>query len=214
MTRTMIPSCFQCGKDLEPRLAPPQHMTMRYEGSPHEVLVDKLPEWHCADCKVSVVDESSDKPLQDALRKHIGLLRPEQIKAGLKALGISQDKFAERLGCAAESVSRWLNGVVLQSRTYDRLMRIYFHVPVVRGLLENFSPDSSFGEKVVHADAAGGAASGFGSLPTPRAHVPWGHVFRSVTAAHAEARWFSEADAEASDPGTGWVPADFGGAAA
>jgi len=153
MTRTTIPSCFECGKDLEPRLAPPQRMTMRYEGSPHEVLVDKLPEWHCADCQVAVIDESSDKPLQDALRKHIGLLRPEQIKAGLKALGISQEKFAERLGCAAESVSRWLNGAVLQSRTYDRLMRIYFHVPAVRGLLENFSPDSSFGEKVVHADA-------------------------------------------------------------
>jgi len=120
MNRTVIPSCFQCGKDLEPRLAPPQRMTMRYEGSPHEVLVDKLPEWHCADCQVSVIDESSDKPLQDALRKHIGLLRPEQIKAGLKALGISQEKFAERLGCAAESVSRWLNGAVLQSRARRR----------------------------------------------------------------------------------------------
>jgi hypothetical protein len=32
-------------------------------------------------------------------------------------------------------------------------MRIYFHFPEVRGLLANFTPDSNFGETVVHAPA-------------------------------------------------------------
>jgi len=145
------PKCHECGSELVHRIAPPHHVKMRYEGSPYEVLVDTLPEWHCAACSVSITDGESDESLQDALRNHIGLLTPLQIKAGLRELGISQDKFAERLGCAAESVSRWLNGAVLQSRAYDRLMRIYFHFPEVRGVLENFKPDSNFGDTVVHA---------------------------------------------------------------
>lgn len=155
------PKCHQCGIAMVHRIAPAHRVKMRYEGSPHDVFVDDMPEWHCAACDVSVTDGDSDKSLQDALRKHIGLLSPQQIKAGLRELRISQDKFAERLGCAAESVSRWLNGVVLQSRTYDRFMRIYFHFPEVRGMLENFAPETTFGHTVVHAvlDDLRGAAS-------------------------------------------------------
>ena len=145
------PKCHECGSEFVRRIAPPHHVKMRYEGSPYDVLVKNLPEWRCAPCSVSITDGESDESLQDALRNHIGLLNPRQIKAGLRELDISQDKFAERLGCAAESVSRWLNGAVLQSRAYDRLMRIYFHFPEVRGVLENFRPDSNFGDTVVHA---------------------------------------------------------------
>lgn len=141
--------CFQCGGECEKRIAPPHCYKMKYDGGMYEVLVDNVPEWHCRDCDVSVVDEESDFVLQDALRKHIGLLSPNQIRAGLKKLKISQDKFAEQLGCAAETVSRWLNGAVLQSRTYDRFMRVYFQCPEVRGYLENFSPERTFGEDVV-----------------------------------------------------------------
>ena len=153
------PKCHQCGSEMVHRIAPAHRVKMRYEGSPQDVLVENMPEWHCAACGASVTDGQSDDALQNALRVHIGLLSPQQIKAGLRELRISQDKFAERLGCAAESVSRWLNGAVLQSRAYDRLMRIYFHFPEVRGLLENFTPDSHFGETVVHAlknDSSGG----------------------------------------------------------
>jgi DNA-binding transcriptional regulator YiaG len=154
-----IPKCHQCGSEMVHRISPPHRVKMRYEGSPHDVLVENMPEWHCAACCVSVTDGESDESLQDALRDHIGLLSPQKIKTGLRELRISQDKFAERLGCAAESVSRWLNGASLQSRAYDRLMRIYFHFPAVRGLLENYSPEASFGDTVVHALATDSKSS-------------------------------------------------------
>jgi hypothetical protein len=146
------PKCHQCGSEMVHRIAPSHRVKMRYEGSPQDVLVENMPEWHCAACGLSVTDGESDEALQNALRVHVGLLNPQQIKAGLR----------ERLGCAAESVSRWLNGAVLQSRAYDRLMRIYFHFPEVRGLLENFTPDSHFGSTVVHAlanESHGGLSS-------------------------------------------------------
>lgn len=151
------PKCHQCGAELASRIAPPHRRKLRYEGVPYEVLVEDMPEWHCRSCDVSVTDEQSDPCLQAALRKHVGLLTPEQIRAGIKSLHISQEKFAERIGCAAESVSRWINGAVLQSRTYDRFMRIYFHCPEVRALLEDHSPGHTFGEMVLHRSAKLGA---------------------------------------------------------
>ena len=151
------PRCHQCGEDLVARVAPPHLRKLRYEGSPYDVLIEGLPEWHCETCDLSVTDEDGDPVLQAALRKHIGLLSPEQIRAGLKSLNLSQDAFADRIGCAAESISRWLNGAVLQSRTYDRLMRIYFHCPEVRGLLDGLGAGVHFGDHVIHAEAAGAA---------------------------------------------------------
>jgi len=154
------PQCFQCGGECEQRIAPPHTYKMKYDGGTYQVLVDNMPEWYCRDCDVSVIDEESDPFLQAALRKYIGLLSPEQIRAGLKKLKLSQEKFAEQLGCAAETVSRWLNGAVLQSRTYDRFMRVYFLCPEVRGRLENFSPDAPFGETVVLPAEAAPSRSG------------------------------------------------------
>lgn len=147
------PKCHQCGAALASRTAPPHRRKLRYEGVAHDVLVEDMPEWHCAACDIAVTDQEGDPFLQAALRKHVGLLTPDQIRAGLKALKISQDTFAERIGCAAESVSRWLNGAVLQSRTYDRFMRIYFHCPEVRNLFANGSPEHTFGDVVVPVTA-------------------------------------------------------------
>ena len=145
------PRCYQCGEVFTKRLAQPHHRKLRYEGTSHDVLVSDMPEWHCEACDLSVTDEEGDEPLQAALRNHVGLLTPQQIKAGIKALGMTQEKFAEKIRCAPESISRWLNGAVLQSRVYDCLMRIYFQFPQVRGALDQFSPASSFGDTVVHA---------------------------------------------------------------
>ena len=146
----IAPACYQCGETFAKRVAPPHCRKLRYEGAAHDVLVTDMPEWHCSACNLSVTDEEGDEPLQAALRRHVGLLTPQQIKAGIKDLGITQEKFAERIRCAPESISRWLNGAVLQSRVYDCLMRVYFQFPEVRGALEQFSPEASFGETVVH----------------------------------------------------------------
>lgn len=189
------PQCFQCGGACEQRLAPSRVYKMKYDGSAHQVLVDNMPEWYCAACDVSVVDEESDQYLQAALRKHIGLLSPEQIKAGIKALKISQDRFAERIGCAAESVSRWLNGAVVQSRAYDRLMRIYFHCPEVRGLLANFTPENTFGNEVLQFEAVESGRSAAGDLrrklATAESESIWARALISALARHVDSRPFS-----------------------
>lgn len=170
------PACYQCGETFVRRVAPPHRRKLRYEGAAHDVLVTDMPEWHCAPCNLSVTDEEGDEPLQAALRRHVGLLTPQQIKAGIKDLGITQERFAERIRCAPESISRWLNGAVLQSRVYDCLMRIYFQFPAVRGALDQFSPTASFGETVVHADCTSEMANTApGSRGTDRETSPVSH---------------------------------------
>ena len=156
-----LPKCYQCGGVFTRRIAPPHQRKLRYEGTSHDVLVTDMPEWHCEACNLSVTDEEGDEPLQAALRKHMGLLTPQQIKAGIKELGMTQEKFAEKIRCAPESISRWLNGVVLQSRVYDCLMRIYFHFPEVRGALDQFTPDTEFGRNVVQPSTANEVATGW-----------------------------------------------------
>lgn len=159
-----VPKCYQCGGAFTRRVAAPHRRKLRYEGVAHDVLVADMPEWHCAACGLSVTDEEGDGPLQAALRQHVGLLTPQQIKTGIRELGITQEKFAERIRCAPESISRWLNGAVLQSRAYDCLMRTYFQFPAVREALDRLSPESPFGETVVLAARDGAAAS---STPVP-----------------------------------------------
>lgn len=196
--------CFQCGGECEKRIAPPHAYKMKYDGGTHEVLVDNMPEWHCRVCDVSVVDEESDRFLQEALRKHIGLLSPDQIRAGLKKLDISQDKFAAQLGCAAESVSRWLNGAVLQSRTYDRFMRVYFQCPDVRGYLENFSPEHPFGEEVVQAARAvagqSGAAEFRAAMFAAGLNLAWTGIPGAASATTAASRAIAQQPASRSRP--------------
>lgn len=143
------PKCHRCGNHLEQRIAPPHAEKMKYDGATHEVVVENMPQWRCDACDVTLTDDASDTVVQDCLRRHIGLLAAAEIREARADLGLTQTDLAKLLGCAAESVSRWENSVVLQSRTYDRMLRMVFHVPTVRQLLVGLTAESSVGRKAV-----------------------------------------------------------------
>ncbi len=73
----------------------------------------------------------------------------EEIRDARTALGLTQSQLAELIGCAAESLSRWENGAILQSRSYDRLLRLFFHLPIARALLRGVGPTTQFGRIAV-----------------------------------------------------------------
>ena len=143
------PKCYGCGKPFERRVAPPHVEKMKYDGARHEVLIEGMPQWQCDNCRITVTDDDSDTVVQDCLRRHIGLLTAEEIRAARATLGLTQTQLAELIGCAAESLSRWENGAILQSRSYDRLLRIFFHLPIARDLLCTVGPDSAMGRIAV-----------------------------------------------------------------
>jgi len=152
------PKCHRCGRPLEQRIAPTHREKMKYDGGTHEVVIEGMPQWRCDACDVALTDDASDVVVQDCLRRHIGLLTAGEIRAGRVNLGLTQSDLGQLLGCAAESLSRWENGAVLQSRTYDRLLRLFFQLPAVRHLLEELPDNPSLGRRAV-AGATGPSPS-------------------------------------------------------
>ena len=81
----------------------------------------------------------------DALRERWRLLVPDQIKEGIKAVDLNQQEVAKRLGVAPETISRWVNGVLIQSRAMDNLLRVYFAFPQVQVALRGANQDPDLG---------------------------------------------------------------------
>ena len=126
----------------------PHACQVNHDGKPYTIRVDKLPVVKCRHCGEVLMDGDADRAIWDGLRKVRRLLTPEQITANIKALGITQTAFAARIGVAAESVSRWANGRMVQSRAMDLLMRMFFGLPAARDkLVTPFDP--SFGSETI-----------------------------------------------------------------
>lgn len=89
----------------------------------------------CRRCGELVISYGADAQIIQALRDRVGLLTPEQICGGREALGLKLEELSERLGAAAETISRWENGGLIQSRAMDNFLRAYFAVPEMREFL-------------------------------------------------------------------------------
>ena len=75
----------------------------------------------------------------------LDLLSGDQIRTNREELGLSQRSLAEHLGVAVETISRWENGVLTQTRAMDRYLRVYFGVPAARAALVGKSGTSHLG---------------------------------------------------------------------
>lgn len=128
--------CAACGSvSVQPAIIT-YDAKIKHDGKLHEFKIDNLPIDRCEQCEeVFFTNETSDAK-SHALREHLGLLQPSQIRELLKKHSLTQRKFAEHLHVAEESVSRWINGLSIQSRALDTFMRIYFAKPEVREMLD------------------------------------------------------------------------------
>lgn len=102
----------------------------------------------CETCGELVFTSAADEQISDALRAHLRLLTPAQMRQGMKALGLNQQELAQKLGVAKETISRWVNGALIQSRAMDNLLRVYFAFPQVRAALRGTGQDPELGAAV------------------------------------------------------------------
>src|SRR6266446_4600156 len=86
----------------------------RYDGRDYHLTIPSLEAPVCRACHQMVVTEKVDDQLNAALRAHLHLLTPEEIRAGLEHVGMSQKDAAESLGIADEILSSWLNEFQIQ----------------------------------------------------------------------------------------------------
>jgi len=137
--------CAECGQE---RVTPTQivyNAEMKHDGKVHHFVVDDLPIDQCENCHEQWFTSETDVAIQAGLRTHLCLLRPVDIRQRLAELEMNQSAFANRIGVAPETVSRWLNGHAVQNRAMDNLIRLFLGLDLVRSVLTEQGPFEGLG---------------------------------------------------------------------
>ena len=141
--------CTDCGSKAVSPVTITCTAEAKHDGRLHTFEIPDLRIPVCGSCGEKVFTNDVDDQITAALRCYLRLLTPEQIRKAVKALGMSQKDVAERLGVAEASLSRWVNGTLVQSRAMDNLMRVYFASPRARAVLVGIKEDPSLGTRPV-----------------------------------------------------------------
>jgi putative zinc finger/helix-turn-helix YgiT family protein len=113
---------------------------IKHDGRLYLFPIPRLQVNKCSACGEVFFDAATDDQISQALREHLNLLSPQQIRQRLQALGLMQKEFGERIGVAPETISRWLSGSHIQSRAMDNLMRLFLELDSVRDRLAALTP--------------------------------------------------------------------------
>ena len=147
-SRSFPRTCLKCGRVAVQLSSASRTCDVKYDGVVYSVSVPSFPIEKCGSCGNVTVGVEADDAIDQALRRHIGLLLPHQIAAGRKILGLTQQQLADQIGCASESMSRWETGAVVQTKTYDKVLRLVFGLPEARRFLIAMENDKDLGSRV------------------------------------------------------------------
>jgi DNA-binding transcriptional regulator YiaG len=137
--------CGECGQAAVFPALLPYDAEVRHDGRLHRFHIAALHIDKCQNCGEEFFTNRTDAQISTGLRTHLGLLQPEEIRTRLAELGLSPVDFASRTGVGAEMVSRWLDGLVIQTRAMDNLMRVFFGFQSVREVLAASGPPRTLG---------------------------------------------------------------------
>ena len=102
--------------------------TIKHDG----LLVDlHLPTFEVPKCRVCgelLFNDLADQQINVAIRSHLQLLSPEEIRQHREALDWTTTDLAERLNLSASAVIRWENGSSIQSQLMDEALRLHLTV--------------------------------------------------------------------------------------
>ena len=138
--------CPECGKvEVHPATIA-YDAEVKHDGRVYAFRIPELQVNRCAACGEVLFSNVTDEQISQALREHLSLLSPEQIRTALQAIGLKQKDFGQRIGVAPETISRWISGTYIQSRAMDNLMRLFFAFDNVRSALAgSAAPDRNLG---------------------------------------------------------------------
>jgi putative zinc finger/helix-turn-helix YgiT family protein len=145
LERSFPMRCRRCGQQQVYLATVKYNASVRHDGRLHSFTIPKLLVPTCKSCGEKVFTEDVDAQVNNALRSHLRLLTPDQIRSGIKRVEMSQKTFAARIGIAEETLSRWLNEAQIQSRAMDNLLRAFFAFPQLRLELSGTAQNPDFG---------------------------------------------------------------------
>jgi DNA-binding transcriptional regulator YiaG len=121
---------------------------VKHDGVLHELHLSQFEVPRCQNREETIITSAADEQINDTLRSRLGLLTPEQIRAGINRLGLTSPEIAARLDVAPETLSRWANGALIPSKAMNNLLRAFFAFPEVRELLRGDCQILAFGTEV------------------------------------------------------------------
>lgn len=99
--------------------------TLSHEAVAYELSVI-APASVCSHCGAVFLDHRADDRLRRELRTRLGLLQPEEILHLREKHGLTQKDVSEATGIAEATLSRWENYHVVQSKSHDTCLRLFF----------------------------------------------------------------------------------------
>lgn len=97
----------------------------------------------CSDCNFVTAGEDAEIARDNAVRKYLNLLMPQEIRAIREKYSLSRKEFAELTGIGIASITRWENGEVLQNRSIDTLLKFIAEPSNFNKLKSGFKFDSN-----------------------------------------------------------------------
>jgi putative zinc finger/helix-turn-helix YgiT family protein len=147
--------CGHCGKNEVVMTTVCYDAEVRHDGRLYAFTIRHLDIPVCRACGEKVFTEKVDQQINAALRSHLHLLAPGEMRAALDRVKMTQKEAAERLGIAEATLSRWLSETQIQSRAMDNLLRVFFAFPQVRTALSGHEQDPQLGTADITARRQG-----------------------------------------------------------
>ena len=161
--------CTECGKETREVTGP---FTEDYRGE--SFTVEDVWRFECENCDniewpAPTLDHVWDAETAEYARRH-EMLRPADIKALRKKLGMTQKAFERMLGVSSPTCSRWENNSLQQSRSVDLLMHVAREVPGAADYLRNFAErDAARNAERLKAEGAQGGQESVKAAEEPEA---------------------------------------------
>jgi putative zinc finger/helix-turn-helix YgiT family protein len=135
--RSFSKKCGRCRQRAVTIQSTPYTIQIDHDGQKYQVHLPALTVPRCGNCGEIAIDDEADRQIDRAFRDVAGLLSPEEIREGRKRLGYDQKPFAEMLGIAVSTLSRWETGSQIQQRFHDGILRAAFQLPALRTFLSS-----------------------------------------------------------------------------
>src|SRR5437588_65805 len=107
-------------------------LTAAHDGSTYEITMHAVEVPTCSRCGEMIITNDLADQASAELRRVAGLLAPETIRQKRETLGLSRAQLAAALYLTETTLTQWENGVQLQPRALDLLLRLYFDSAEVR----------------------------------------------------------------------------------
>jgi putative zinc finger/helix-turn-helix YgiT family protein len=114
-------TCPECGqKEIRTRFETEEFPYGEGRGS--VILKVEVPIRQCRSCGIEFTDTAADEIRDAAIRRHLGLLLPEQIRQIRKNCRASRKEFSSVTRIGEASLARWETGQLIQSGALDHFL--------------------------------------------------------------------------------------------